>query len=340
MFKLRFLSNFRSLLLISVLNLFILTNAFAGGMPWVHQIIDLTINTDFDAAESLLTARTEKGDTSLTLDFYRASLLNSKRVHYENRKSAQPFLKAVGKLIHRAEKMLVRNPPSGKKLAQAHYYLGSAYAFLTLYEGKKNSWFSALKFGIRARDNLKQALYVDSTLYDAMLALGSYKYWSSARTGWLPFVSDQRAEGIRLVKKAIRYGTYSRYTGMHQLVYILLDKGDYVQAGKWAEKCIRRYPRSTFMYWAYSHVFMKEKNYAKAINSYKTLLRLLSSSKSLNPNHPLVCRARLGDMYARSGKCKLALEQVDRILTDGFYKTKKDIPEVERLVDEIQNRCN
>ena len=307
---------------------------------WKQETVDLTINADFNAAESLLTSRAAKGDTSLALDFYRTTVLNAQLVHFENRISAQPFLKATGRVIHRAEKMLRHPPQDSLKLARIYYYLGSAYSFLTVYEGRQKNWFSAIKSGIKARDNLERALQTDSTLYDAWLGLGSYAYWASARAAWLPFIKDRRAEGIRLVKKTIKKGRYGRYTAMHQLVYMLLDKGDYKQAALWAGRCVKKYPHSPFMYWAYSHVFMKQKDYPRAISSYQTLLKLLQHSKSLNPNHIVVCRARMADMYARSGDCKNASQQIGYIVTDTWYRDKRDNEEVERLMDEIKGRCH
>ena len=85
---------------------------------------------------------------------------------------------------------------------------------------------------------------------------------------------------------------------------------------------------------------MKEKNYSKAIESYKNLYQLLLASKNLNPNHPLVCLARLADMYARSGDCVAAKKQINLILENNFYKANRNIDEVERLIAEIQDRCD
>jgi len=328
------------LICFSLLLFFFGNTAVAGKTPWIVESIDLTINADFTAAESLLAVRSAAGDTSLTLDFYLASVLNSKLVHYENRISAQPFLKTVGRVIHHAEKLLQHPPNNPKKQGQIYYYLGSAYAFLTVYEGRQKNWFSAIKAGIKARDNLERAIQTDSTLYDAYLGLGSYAYWSSAKAGWVPFIKDRRAEGITLVKKTIKKGCYARYTAMHQLVYMLLDKGDYKQAERWAGRCVKKYPRSPFMYWAYSHVFMKQKDYPRAIRSYQTLLGLLLHSKNLNPNHIVVCRARMADMYARSGDCNNASRQIEKIMSDTFYREKRDIEEVERLMNEIKDRCH
>ncbi|MCB0283268.1 MAG: hypothetical protein KDF60_11860 [Calditrichaeota bacterium] len=306
---------------------------------WIKESIDLTINSRFDAAQQLLQKRMDNGDSSLAVYFYYASVLNSKMTHFENQIDEQPFFDALNRVIDKGEKQLDHNDLTDKKAAEICFFIGSSYGYLGFYEGKTGQWFSALSNGENAYNYLKKAVDLDSTIWDAYLGLGAYKYWVSTKIRWIPFVPDDRDEGIRLIMKTIRHNAHSKYMAIHQLIYILLDYGRFEEAADWAGLVVAEYPESPFMRWAHSHVYMKMKDYPKAIASYKTLLQLIKNDPNSNENHRITCMARLADMYARSDSCKQAIEIKDKIVDDVFYRSLNDGGEVQRLVQEISERC-
>jgi len=307
---------------------------------WITQCIDYSINTKFSEAESLLTARMNQGDSSLDVYFYYASVLNSKMTHFENNADEDTFYKALNRVIDAGKDSLDGENLKNTERARILFYVGSAYGYLGFYQGQIDEWLSALRNGSKAHDYLQLAVHTDSTLWDAYLGLGAYKYWLSTKVHWIPFVPDEREEGISLIKKTIEHNSYSRYMAMHQLVYILLDYGDFDQAQKVAEELILKYPRSQFMYWAYSHVFMKEKDFPNAISAYKRLLQLINADPNANPNHRITCLARLGDMYSRSDNCDEANKIKSEIEYDDYYTSYKGNEEVNRLLVEISERCD
>lgn len=320
--------------------LFILLSANAlSAQDWISKCIDFTINTKFNQAESLLTSRMDNGDSSLVVYFYYASVLNSKMTHFENNADQEQFYSALNRVIENGEKSLKNENLDYSKKARILFYVGSAYGYLGYHQGQIGEWFSALKNGGNARDYLQQAVETDSSVWDAYLGLGAYKYWLSTKVHWIPFIPDEREEGIRLIKKTIEHESHSRYMAMHQLVYILLDFGDFDQAEKIADELIEKYPQSQFMYWAYSHVFMKKKDLPKAISAYKKLLQLIDSDPKANPNHRITCLARLGDMYSRAKNCTEANKVKLEIEQDAFFISQESNDEIEKLLDEISERC-
>lgn len=306
---------------------------------WIKQSIDLTINSHFDEAEQLLQNRMQQGDSSLAVDFYYASVLNSKMTHFENQLDEQPFFDALDRVIDNGEKQLNQDNLSAKEKAKISFYVGSAYGYLGFYQGQSGQWLTALSNGESAHNYLEKAVELDSTIWDAYLGLGAYKYWVSTRIHWIPFVPDQRDEGIRLIKKTIENNAYSKYMAIHQLIYILLDYGRFNEARMWAEKVVKIYPESTFMRWAHSHVYMKMKDLPAAIASYKILLDLLENDPQSNPNHRVTGLARLADMYARSDSCQQALSIAEDIRQDNYFSTSPDDDEILRLLREIDERC-
>ncbi len=222
--------------------------------------------------------------------------------------------------------------------AKVLFYKGSAIGYLAFFQGQHGEWFSALKNGKKSIEILEKVVKIDTTLVDAFLGIGAYKYWLSSKLNWLFIIPDQRDEGIRLIKKALQSKNHGRYLAMHQLIYILLDYGEYDQAEEIAREVIKIYPQSQFMNWAYSHVFLKKKSYEQAIAAYKNLLILIDSDPNPNPNHKLTCLARLAYMHSESGQCDRALKIIDSINNNRFYKPGSN-DEIDELKDKIKTLC-
>lgn len=311
----------------------------AFGQDWIGQSIDFTINAQFTDAESLLTQRMQNGDSSLAVYFYYASVLNSKMTHFENREEDQTFHSALQSVIDQATQQLENPLLQGEEKAEVLFYLGSSYGYLAFYQGQIGEWLSALKNGNKAVGWLEEAIEIDSTFWDAYLGLGTYKYWLSTKIDWIPFIPDHRDEGIELIRKTIGHNAHAKYIAMHQLIYILLDFGEFGQAEELAEEIIRAYPQSAFMRWAHSHVFMKKRDFPKAIASYKSLLKLIDSDPDSNPNHKITCLGRLADMYSRADSCEQALKIQAELLYSHNVKWVDKNEEVQRLVGEVSERC-
>ncbi|MBD3226219.1 MAG: hypothetical protein GF313_15940 [Caldithrix sp.] len=294
---------------------------------WVKKSIDLTINTQFDSAEVLLLERISSDSTSLMARFYYASVLNSKMTHFENQTDAAVFKKTLAKIITDAEQMLERDHLNPHRKSRIHFYRGSAYGYLGFFQGQNGQWYNALKNGMKSVDDLKTALQLDSTLYDACLGLGVYKYWRSTKLKfllWLPVVPDQREEGIQLIKKAIEHDAVSKFMAIHQLIYILVDYGAYDEAAKYAEIAVNAYPESQFMYWANAHTYFKMHDYPKAVDRYQRLLKLIESDDKANPMHWLICKHRIAKIQFRMDKYAKAQTTWQELFARNFDSSISD----------------
>jgi tetratricopeptide (TPR) repeat protein len=154
-------------------------------------------------------------------------------------------------------------------------------------------------------------------MYGAYLGIGVYKYWRYSRLkvlSWLPFVPDDRDEGIRMILYAITHDPLSRYMAMHQLVYILLDYEKTKEALFFAEKLIRKYPESQFMYWAYAHACYKNELYQKAADAYQKLKQLIHNDKKGNLSHLLRCEYKLAMIDFELNNFSGCIEKCQRII--------------------------
>ena len=283
---------------------------------WIQQSIDLTINTRFAEAESLLYGRIEKGDSTVESWFFLTSMLNSKMTHYENQTDAQAFLEAIKKVRSKIQILdSVENRTDSLAQAKQFFYRGSALGYLAFYQGQNSKWFKALDNGLQSIEDLEKSLALDSTLNDAWLGIGVYQYWRSTRLKylfWTPFVEDLREQGIANIRKAVKKSSYSRYMAMHQMIYILLNYGAKDEALVYAREVVQKYPQSVFMQWAYAHCWYMRHDYEQAAKAYEELLILLEHSTEQNPNHIISCRARLAEMYYNTGRNERALLEAQK----------------------------
>jgi tetratricopeptide (TPR) repeat protein len=216
--------------------------------------------------------------------------------------------------------------------------------YLAFFQGQTGEWFAALKNGVNAIDYLEQAVLYDSTFYDAYLGIGVYKYWKSTKLksiSWIPFVKDERAEGIRLIRKATDSSSRSKYMGMHQLIYILLNYGDFFRAKQYADEAIKKYPDSQFMWWAYCHTLYKMHDNKKAIEAYKHLYRMLKNTQKGNPSHMVTCHLRMAEVYLRMKDTDNCREQCRMVMNNFQRKNltdngKKDFDRLKEILTECE----
>jgi hypothetical protein len=185
------------------------------------------------------------------------------------------------------------------------------------------------------------AVVMDSTRYDAMLGIGVFKYWRYSKLkflSWLPFIPDERDEGIELIKKTIRADSVRKFMAMHQLIDILTDYGQTEEAGRYARQLAGAYPESQFMLWAAAHAFDKNDDFSEAEATYLGLDSLLMHDSHVNPNHLIKCRMKLAALYQRMNDrqgcfdtCNGLLALLDRLNVNDREDKAEDIRE---LLDE------
>jgi tetratricopeptide (TPR) repeat protein len=292
--------------------------AIAGNNGWIEKTVTHTINTNFNEALRIVNEKVEADSNDYRAQFYLAATLNSKMTHFENQEDAELFNKAIDKTLRLVEEEL----ETGKDLADSlkselYFYEGSAYGYRAFFQGNHGNFISAVTNGLKSVGSLNQTLEIDSSLYGAYLGIGVYKYWRYSRLkfiSWLPFVPDDREEGIAMIKLAIACDSLSRYMAMHQLVYILLDYEEYKEAIQFAEKIVEKYPNSQFMWWANAHTYFKNQDYLKAKSSYLTLYKLIMEDNERNIAHLLKCKFKLAVVHNELKEYEECKKQCDSLL--------------------------
>ncbi|MBD3287209.1 tetratricopeptide repeat protein [candidate division KSB1 bacterium] len=266
--------------------------------------IDQSIRQNYASAESTFTRLINESPEHPRGYFFLAATLQSKSMDFETDIWEDEFILTLDKAENRARKLLRINDED----EWARFYLGSALSYRAFYDGKKNRFVSAIKRGLAGISELNKVIAIDSTMYDAYLGIGSYKYWRSKFTrylDWLPLIKDERELGIKMVKLAAEKGTYTKYAAINALVWILIDHGDVSEALKWVLKGLSKYPQSRFFLWGAAKTYFNLQQYDNAIKYYQNILGTVQQEKLNNHYNEIIC-------YYKIAECHFKLQQHDQ----------------------------
>ncbi|MCB0745546.1 MAG: hypothetical protein KDC67_16685, partial [Ignavibacteriae bacterium] len=86
-----------------------------------------------------------------------------------------------------------------------NYYDALIYGYRAYYNSVNSNLISAFADGVLSLHSFQHCLEIDNDFNEALIAIGIYKYWKSAQTkslNWIPFVKDEREEGIAILESA------------------------------------------------------------------------------------------------------------------------------------------
>ncbi len=325
---------------------FLLFNfSFIVAQEWIKTGITYIINTDFERALKLYRDEINIRPQDYRAHFYLAAALNSRMVHFEDQDGQNQFDQAIDRTIELIQQQLHSETlRDSVKLSQYWFYLGSAYGYRAYNQGSNGKWFAALSNGLKAADYLQKAINEDSTLYDAYLGIGTYKYWRRSKLSfisWLPFFPDAREKGIQMIKKTADSDCLSRDLARHQLVYILLDYGWNEEAITYGRELVEDYPQSQFMRWALAHAYYKSNKYQAAEKEYLYLAELIKNDPQHNPNHLLNCKYKLAIIYWALNdytQCQQQCAAIIELYNNDSAREKFDkIEQVHKLLRQVQS---
>jgi len=337
---------FRKERVTGVLFYFLFLFSAIQAQDWIRSGIVHTINAEFDNAIAIYQDEIRAQPQDFRAHFYLAAAIHSRMIHFENQEGEQPFDLAITRTIELIQNRLQSEQnPSALDLAQYWFYLGSAYGYRAYAQGRTGKWLAALSNGMKANGYLHDAIREDSTLYDAYLGIGTYKYWRTSKLSfiyWLPFLPDEREDGIQMIKKAADSDGLSRDLARHQLVYILLDYGRNEEAISYAQQLVADYPQSQFMYWALAHSCYKSEKYGDAEKAYLYLEYLIEQDPHRNLNHLLNCKLKLALIYSSVQDDNNCIQQCTSLieLYRGYSEKEKfgKIDQAEKLMKRAKER--
>lgn len=196
------------------------------------------------------------------------------------------------------------------------YFAGISEATMAYFYALDESWLSAFSYGLSAVNYFEDLIEIDSTFYEAYGVVGGYKYWKSRKTEflhWLPFIYDEREDGIKLIEKEINHSTYHYYLSVYSLSWIYIDAKNFEAAKKLSEAAIKRYPNSRFFLWALARAY-QDIDKRKAISTYKKILDSYKPEEIKNPYNEILLKHLMAQQLEQIGDKKQALQFCNEIL--------------------------
>lgn len=197
-----------------------------------------------------------------------------------------------------------------------YYFLGLAEGYISYYKGLTGSWLPSLSSAMSSVSNFEECLKINPGFVDAYSGIGNYKYWKSKKTesfSWLPFVHDERAEGINLLEKAVNKSSYSTYLAINSLIWIYMDKKNYQDAAHIAENALNKYPSARLFKWGLARAY-EDIDKSKAIRYYYEILNSFPNLSGMNHYNEIVLKHIIAQQYSKSGEKLKALILCNEIL--------------------------
>jgi tetratricopeptide (TPR) repeat protein len=279
----------------------------------IEKGIELTLTNNFPEAIMLYQELIDQYPYEAMGYFYKGAALQAQMLDAEDYGQKEEFYQLMRKATRLSDSLLQKRPDDG----WLYFYKGSAYLYQSFLKMKEDRWYSAYRDATRGVKNLQKTIEVDSLLYDAYMGIGGYKYWKSARANfllWLPFISDERKEGIRMISLAIEKGTFVGYVGKDQLVYILIDYGDSESALKIARENHEQHPDSRFLQWSYASAALHEEEWEVSKQLYEDLLHQIRRLAVHNHFNEVDCLVRLAEIASSTGEWEDAFRLSDEAL--------------------------
>lgn len=197
------------------------------------------------------------------------------------------------------------------------YYYALTEGYNAYYLAINGSIINAFSIGLKSYNLFEDILNQDSSFQDALLAVGTFKYWRSDKLkflSWLPFVKDERVIAINQLETSIRNNSYNSHLAIYSLIWIFINEKEYLKAKNLAELALRKFPQSRLFKEALARIYENiDLNqsillYTQLLNSYKDL-KLESRVRKITINHKIAIQLQ------KLGEKKQALKICNEILS-------------------------
>jgi len=181
-----------------------------------------------------------------------------------------------------------------------------------VYYSRAGSWWSALRYGIKAKKAFGRCIKADSAFYDAYVGLGSYRYWRSAKTkaiNWLPFVPDERDRGLRELELAAEKSLFSGDFARNSLIWVWIDLRRYEEAESLAVEMQNKYPEGREFLWGIAAARLRQDDFLGAEAVLTELIARVREDPNTNNYNIVECRCQLARVYLETEQYTKCLEQ-------------------------------
>jgi len=198
-----------------------------------------------------------------------------------------------------------------------NYYDALIYGYRAYFYSITSNLVAAFADGVLSLHCLQKCLEINNNFNEALIAQGIYKYWKSAQTkslNWLPFVKDEREEGIKLLENSLTQNSYNFYLAAYSLIWIYIDNNESAKAVALGQKMLNEYPKSRFFRWGLARAY-QDISKEKAKEIYGEILNSVQQIKNRNFYNDIVLKHKIAmldfDLKQYEEAYKLCCEILD-----------------------------
>lgn len=327
--------------------LFFSLSVFAQSYPdkkvddLLRKGIDKIINQKYDEAKTIF-SELDKQRSDLPLGkIYLAATEIAQSYDYDT-----PFNhKLITDYLETAKDISKKLLDSEKSNLWNKYFLAITEGYIAYYDAIRGSWLQAISTGLSSISLFEDILQSDSSFHDAYIAIGTYKYWKSAKTeflNWLPFIDDEKDLGIKLLTSAVTNSSYNYHLAVNSLIWIYIDRERYADAIELADKALYKYPDSRIFRWGLARAY-ENINPQKSIKEYFNILRSYPDTLKSNRVNEVTLKHIIAQQYYKLGKKSDAKKLCEEILSIKNYsdyekdKLESRLKRVQKLHKELSS---
>jgi hypothetical protein len=274
--------------------------------------IDYIINQNYSAAKSEFQKLNNRYPDLPLGKIYLAAVEIARSYDYGEEYDEELIMNYLEQAEKQSEVLLKKEPEN----VWYHYFMGLTKGYISYYHALNGSWFQSLKEAVSSVSSLEECTKRENNFYEAYAGIGSYKYWKSKKTNflnWLPFIDDEREEGISLLENAVDKSSYNIYLAVNSLIWIYIDRKNYTSAIHVCEKALKKYPSSRFFKWGIARAY-EDVDPKKAISYYNEILSSYPNLSSMNKYNEIVLKHLMAQQYSKIGENEKALRLCNEIL--------------------------
>jgi tetratricopeptide (TPR) repeat protein len=281
--------------------------------PPLHSLvvsgIDFILRQDYDRADSVFNAVTDRYPDQPAGYLYRAAVLQAHTIDFDVPIEKEKF-----------DSLLIKGRDAAEKISfpWGRYFLGTADGYDAYERVERGDWFGGVRKGMSSASKFEEIIQKDSSFYDAYIGIGTYYYWRSRKTAfirWLPFVNDDRELGIKMLITGAEHSEYNRFAAMSALISIYLDAENYIQAEEWSKRGLNSYPGNRVFLWGLATALDRQNHAAEAAAAYSTLLENIVIAHAPHPYNEIVCRLNLAKAKTALYDTTDAVDHLNKILS-------------------------
>jgi tetratricopeptide (TPR) repeat protein len=312
------------ILLLSLLVLSIYAQTTADNVnPSIFAGVEKSMQADYDSAGIYFQKIIAQDPESPIGYFFMAVLYHTMIIDYEEFNFEKDFMHYT-EIAQEKIKQRKKNQSLDK---MDHFMAGTLDGYQGTLDIKKGNWVSGFRYGLRGMDAVKQALALDPGFYDPLWCVGVYEFYRSKMTKtlwWLPFISDQREEGIAKLRLALEKSRYSRMAARQSLVWIYYGEKRYQEALDLDLAILPSYPHSRMLLWAVADCYYALKNWDQALIFYQRLFAETENNAHDNRFNSVICRWKIANIYFKQKEYKKTIAECQAI---SLYSLRNDIAE-------------